>query len=781
MPVTSKRLIRVPRWLHRVILMALVAIPAPAIAETDQLDAPMVTIEFGETDTLRGLVGRYLNDPNLWPVVLRLNNIASPADLIPGMALSLPVQQVLAADSALNASLAAIQKANAEGAQIFAPNEIGQAIENREQAVTRREEGAWRQVVSFAGVASDFAREALEISVSQRDRSAEAIVSDVQGSVEGRSPDEPRWTDRDLNDVLVEFERVRTLTASTTQITFRDLSKLRLNPNSNATIQKMRSDPLTGDSVTKVSLANGDFYALLNQLGDKGQFEIEMPGIETSTNSGDFWIKNDASGARFVNYDRRALEVDTGDERIAVGENEGVVLTGEGTARAEVLDSVLLTAPPSGEVIYTGVAELDWQPFESAVGYWLEVAADPAFNQMQITEWGIRDTMFRTETLPPARYYWRVAALDQLGLPGTWSTPRDFTLRLDNTPPFLTLLAPLDGALVSAPEIEILGATEISAALSLNGEAVTTGSDGSFVRNTALVPGENRITVEAVDPAGNISRRSVTVAYRPAQAVEIALAPTIPRVGDALATREADLSVSGTTTAQPGAAIVVQDETGTEISRSMVDAGGQLSYTVPVSEDARVYVVRALSPEGAVEGQMEFLALRDIIPPEITLDVPPPRATGEDMVALSGAAGDAVVLELNGAPVPLDEGRFALTLNLQPGVNTFGLTARDAVGNVAATQLQTLLDLDPPDITSVSLERPQGEDGPIELVVEATDESGLRQAAPYLIRVGDQEIEGFLRCDAARGSCSASIPPAPGALELLEVIIEDYAGNEAYR
>jgi hypothetical protein len=192
--------------------------------------------------------------------------------------LQVPVQQVAAADEALAFSLAAIQNATAEGARIFAPVEIGNAIENRDTAVERRETGAWDEVVSFAGVAVEFADKALAISLAQRDQAAEAIVSDAQGSVQGRSPDQPSWSARAAEDVLVEFERVRTLSASTAQVTFRDLSRLRLNPNSNATIQRMRSDPLTGGEVTKVSLVNGDFYALLNQLGDRTTFEVDVPG-----------------------------------------------------------------------------------------------------------------------------------------------------------------------------------------------------------------------------------------------------------------------------------------------------------------------------------------------------------------------------------------------------------------------------------------------------------------------------------------------------------------------
>ncbi len=54
---------------------------------------------------------------------------------------------------------------------------------------------------------------------------------------------------------------------------------------------------------------------------------------------GGFWIKNDASGARFVNYDTPGLEIARDGETISVGENEGVVLTGAGAQRAQVLQA----------------------------------------------------------------------------------------------------------------------------------------------------------------------------------------------------------------------------------------------------------------------------------------------------------------------------------------------------------------------------------------------------------------------------------------------------------
>ncbi|SPJ29134.1 FecR domain-containing protein [Falsiruegeria mediterranea] len=751
-----------------------------ALAESDPLDAPLQIVEFKQGDTLRGVVGEHLRDPDLWPAVLKLNNIGSSADLVPGTQLRLPVRQVATADAALLSSLQAIQKANAEGARIFAPDEIGQAIQSRDEAVTSREVGEWREVVNYAGVARDFAREALDISIAQRDRSAEAVVSDVQGDVEGRAPVEPSWSDRNRNDILVEFERIRTLSASTTQVTFRDLSRLRLNPNSNATIQRMRSDPLTGGEVTKVSLAEGDFYALLNQLSDKTTFEIDVPGIETTTNSADFWIKNDQSGARFVNYDTPGLEIERDGQTFELGENEGVVIAGTGAQRAEVLTSPLLNLPGVGEILYSESASLSWEVFSGAEAYWLEVASDPGFNQMQISEWGIRDTAFAATGLKPARYHWRVAALDKLGLPGEWSTPRDFTLRIDNTPPFLTLMSPAAGTIATKPRIEVLGATELEATLTLDGKPLKVDGDGSFVADVDLTPGENVIEVVAIDLAGNTSRRSQSVIYRPSAEVEIALSDQIARVDQALASRTDQLSVSASTTAEPGAAVLVRDASDTVVVQTQVGAAGSIGFTVPVDEAAREFTIQILAPGGAVEGALRFAAIRDQIAPEITLDLPPPRATSDDVLSVTGAVGDAVRLTLNGTDLPVQDGRFDLTVTLAPGPNAFELVAVDAVGNVSVTRLNTLLDVDPPEVLSVELGRPQGDTGPIEIDVQARDASGLRQAAPFVISVDGVEIEGFLRCDSVSGLCRAVLPPETGELELVELIIEDYAGNTAF-
>ena len=748
-----------------------------ALAATE---GPLESIRFEPGDTIRAFAERHLKDPDLWPQILTLSGLSSPTQIVPGTELKVPVVQVAAADDALASSLVAIQRATAEGARIFAPVEIEGAIENRETAVERRGDGIWNEVVLYAGYATDLAVTALDISLAQRDRAAEAVLSDVHGTVEGRTPDAPAWSERKLQDVLVEFERVRTLSASTAQVTFRDLSRLRLNPNSNAVIQQMRADPLTGSQTTKVSLVEGDFYALLNQLSDRTDFAVEVPGVETRTRSADFWVRHDAEATRFTNYDAAALEVTTGRETIRIGENEGALLTaGADARRVTVLTRPEPLAPAEGAHLYDAAVDFAWEGPAGTAGYWLEIAGDVDFNTMKSSQWGLREAR-HTEELEPGRYYWRVSALDQLGLPGTRSLGQRFTVVRDDLPPFLALAAPPEGAILDTAEVRVTGESEFGAVLTLDDRRVPLRENGGFAETITARPGENLVTLVATDPAGNRSELTRRFTYRPPAAAEIAFDATLPRDAEGrFLTRSAALDMRGTTSADPGARLTLLDAAGRVVAETRIEPDGRFAFAAPATEAGLRYEVTLSGPTGAVEGSAAFEALHDATPPVLRLDAPAPSVTGLRWLDLAGSAEDAVALTLDGTPVPLEGGRFSAAATLAPGPNRLELVATDAVGNVGLLRIETRLDTDPPEILAATAARPAGAAGPIEIEVAARDPSGLRATAPYILAVGGVERRGFLRCDDAAGACRDTLPPEPGELRLIEIIVEDYAGNAA--
>lgn len=100
----------------------------------------------------------------------------------------------------------------------------------------------------------------------------------------------------------------------------------------------------------------------------------------------------------------------------------------------------------------------------------------------------------------------------QLDADGTriWASP--FTAP-DNTVPALSLSAPAEGASLSGPVVRVAGTTEPGASVSVDGYAATVSAQGDFWLMVPLGAGSNRVTVTAVDGAGNAATVSVNVTY----------------------------------------------------------------------------------------------------------------------------------------------------------------------------------------------------------------------------------------------------------------------------
>ena len=293
----------------------------------------------------------------------------------------------------------------------------------------------------------------------------------------------------------------------------------------------MRYDPLTKHEEAKVSLIEGDFYALLSGESERTTFAVDIPEAQARIESGDFWVQSDDAGAKFTNYDDRPVAVATSSEKIVLGRNEGLVLSTDGKAAEKrgVLDAPGLSAPANDGIVYNTSPELAWAHPGGAEGYWLEIGADQAFDTMIVSEFGIPEPAFRAEKLSPGEYYWRVSALDAFGLPGQRSAPWRFTVAMDNVAPFLRIDAPIEGAIERDASLEIQGETEPGAIVTVNGRPAEVTAEGRFVGPTTASEGENRVEIVAADPAGNVTRLVRGFSYMPDRADAITLDASIPR------------------------------------------------------------------------------------------------------------------------------------------------------------------------------------------------------------------------------------------------------------
>ena len=184
---------------------------------------------------------------------------------------------------------------------------------------------------------------------------------------------------------------MRTLSDSTAQITFRDASRLRLNSNSNAIIKVMRFDPLHRTEEAKVSLVEGDFYALLAGDNARTRFNVEIPQANATIDSGNFWVSNENDNAKFANYDEKPVNVAANGGAVTLGKNEGTVV-GKGEkpmAKLAVLPPPTLLTPADNGPVYITTPELTWAPVEKSAGYWLEVSSDQGFDHIVANQFGL--------------------------------------------------------------------------------------------------------------------------------------------------------------------------------------------------------------------------------------------------------------------------------------------------------------------------------------------------------------------------------------------------------
>jgi len=764
------------------IIIATIAFCLAAPVQAQEGSSKDIILSFEPGMSLRDLAAQHLGNSDLWAEILNASNIANIADIKPGQKLRIPARIITKAKQALDKSRTRIQDANRAGAQVFAPKLIGAAIEYRNEALLKQAVSEWDDTISLATLSFSSADKAVSVSTTHRDQAAQARLSDRQGNVQGQRPAEIIWGKRKINATLIEEEKIRTLSRATAQITFRDTSRLRLNPNSQAVIQLMRVDPLNNRQQAKVNLINGDFYALLSGISTRKKFQVQLPNVNASVDSGNFWVRQQPGQAKFTNYDTRPIKIAARGETLTLRENEGaVVLTGQAPKnKFDVLPPPILSQPGNGKAVFGDIAALSWNAVDKAEAYWLEIASDPAFNSMIEVKWGEKSPQFATKKLPPGSYYWRVAALDKLGVPGERSDIRHFRLHKDVTPPFLRIDEPAHGAVMRKGVIEIAGETEPGVEMMISNAKLTVDAEGKYRHKYIAHKGNNTVVIMATDLVGNKTQKKLDFIFMPDQSAIISFSALLPRRAlHHFLTAGKELSLSGKTT--PNTQIIVTAIDGTERAIAYCDENGLFRINVPVVKDNEKLQVRVIAQsQHATSTAIEIS--RDVTAPRIVLSTPLPRIIRRQSLQIKGETEQGAKLLLNGRPVTLKNGRFDEAHELKDGLNQIEMTATDPVGHVTLEKWTVHVDREAPQFIrqAVTLAGPQA-DGLISIEVVAKDKSGLARIARYALKAGEQDISGYLRFNRATQSYRGTLQvPAEFAVaaKLVSLELRDDAGNK---
>ncbi|MHA1525128.1 MAG: hypothetical protein ACTSY1_12125, partial [Alphaproteobacteria bacterium] len=473
---------------------------------------------------------------------------------------------------------------------------------------------------------------------------------------------------------------------------------------------------------------------------------------------------------------------------LSLGRNEGIVVgAGTGQGKFTVLPAPVLSAPADSQTVFAKTVPLSWVGLENAQGYWLEIASDPAFNQMIESRWGLPSASTRSKALEPGRYYWRIAGLDKSGVPGQRSARWSFDLRRDETPPFLKITNPAPAAILRGAFVIIRGETEPDATVTIKSletdEAqVEVAPDGTFTHQLVARPGNVELRITATDPAGNTTatRRSLQVMIDSAAGIRFdpGIARQQSQGKEWFLTPAKSISLAGVT--KPDAHLIVAASTGAVRAKAYSDAQGRFRFNLALERGAEIFSIKIVARSGFVStGQ--FGVRVDAVPPEITLHQRLPRITAQAKLVVGGRVSQGGALMLNGARVELIDGQFAQTLNLQPGANRFELTATDMLGRVTLEKWVVRLDQSAPKLVSHSLAQEISDDQAVlTLEVMANDASSLARVAPFSVKAGGVIFRGHLRYNRAtktyRGTLAVPAPAAASAA-LVGIELVDTVGN----
>jgi RHS repeat-associated protein len=246
---------------------------------------------------------------------------------------------------------------------------------------------------------------------------------------------------------------------------------------------------------------------------------------------------------------------------------------------------------------------------------------------------------------------------------------------IDRTPPTLTNLTPANGAPLGTLPASIQGTSSEPATISVAGGAgVPTGASNNFtLTGVPFANGINKFTLHAVDAAGNASDTAYTVTVRTGAPVV-----TISDNGTPI--------VNGTVFSRAITPVVTADSADDTITAKL-DGNPFTLGTAIAADGNHTFVATVKDPVDHTTTATITFAI-DRSAPTIKITSPAEGATIDaDSATITGTAGDAVAVSVNGIAATISSGVFTANVPLEPASTLIIAIGRDAAGNQGRDQI----------------------------------------------------------------------------------------------
>lgn len=181
--------------------------------------------------------------------------------------------------------------------------------------------------------------------------------------------------------------------------------------------------------------------------------------------------------------------------------------------------SITITAPSAGAYITTVTPAIEFQVKDTDSGVnagTIAVTVDGTAVS-NITKTAIDGGYKCTCTSPTLRDGSHTISVKASDNDGNAAVDKTATFTIDTVPPTLQITAPSNDLITNQKAVTVTGKTDDATSkpvtVTVNGAAVTVGTDGTFTKEVTLAEGENTITIVAKDKAGKTTTvtRRVTV------------------------------------------------------------------------------------------------------------------------------------------------------------------------------------------------------------------------------------------------------------------------------
>ncbi len=355
-----------------------------------------------------------------------------------------------------------------------------------------------------------------------------ARFTTLEGSVKVKPVGTFEWVSADRNTVLKKSDLVRTAAGSAAEIQFFDGTLVHVRPDSLITIEETTEDPSTKARKIAWHISSGEVnFQTVRRNVPGSSTEVSTPKLRGQvgelTNAAVRVAETGDSNFRLFQGETQIIT--SAGQKLALQANEAVKVDASGKPAAKVALPglpVLLAPAHQAEITYANAAKattlLVWKGVPEAAAYHVMVDYSAYFNRPFVDS-KHQGTSVELRSLDVGKYYWRVAAVDRNNVEGSFSDFARFTIassegggRGEGPPPPLQIEA-ID---LRQDILQVKGKTEPGAGVTVNGQRLDVGADGTFNEFIKLEKaGRQDVVIRAAGLNGGVReiKRTVVVAF----------------------------------------------------------------------------------------------------------------------------------------------------------------------------------------------------------------------------------------------------------------------------